>query len=155
MKITSDPWILQTVSGYHLEFVSLPHQAKLHTSPNFSKDEVKLIDDEVQKLIKKGAITEVTHCTNEFISNIFLVPKKTGDFRPVINLKPLNHFVDKIHFKMENIQMVLNAISPGDYMVSLDLKGLVSGSCIAGFCYCLHFTQIQQIAIKIPCLVHF
>ena len=35
------------------------------------------------------------------------------------------------------------------------LKGLVSGSCIAGFCYCLHFTQIQQIAIKIPCLVHF
>ena len=30
-----------------------------------------------------------------------------------------------------------------------------TGSCIAGFCYCLHFTQIQQIAIKIPCLVHF
>jgi hypothetical protein len=27
------------------------------------------------------------------------------------------------------------------------VKGLVSGSCIAGFCYCLHFTQIQQIAI--------
>ena len=37
----------------------------------------------------------------------------------------------------------------------MDVKGLVSGSCIAGFCYCLHFTQIQQIAIKIPCLVHF
>jgi hypothetical protein len=35
------------------------------------------------------------------------------------------------------------------------VKGLVSGSCIAGFCYCLHFVQIQQIAIKIPCLVHF
>jgi hypothetical protein len=36
------------------------------------------------------------------------------------------------------------------------VKGLVSGSCIAGFCYCLHFTQIQQIAIKnIPCLAHF
>ena len=35
------------------------------------------------------------------------------------------------------------------------IKGLVSGSCIAGFCYCLHFTQIQQIAIKIPCLEHF
>ena len=35
------------------------------------------------------------------------------------------------------------------------LKGLVSGSCIAGFCYCLHFTQIQQIAIKIPCLARF
>jgi hypothetical protein len=54
--------------------------------------------------------------------NIFLVQTKTGDFRPVINLKPLNQFVDKIQFKMEHIQMVLNAISPGDYMVSLDLK---------------------------------
>ena len=59
---------------------------------------------------------------NEFISNIFLVPKKTGDFRPVINLKPLNQFVQKIHFKMENIRMALNCISPGDFMVSLDLK---------------------------------
>jgi hypothetical protein len=94
----------------------------LPTFSHFSKDEVKLIDNEVQKLIKKGAITEVTHCKNEFISNIFLVPKKTRDFRPVISLKLLNHFVDKIHFKMEHIQMVLNAISPGDYMVSLDLK---------------------------------
>jgi hypothetical protein len=37
----------------------------------------------------------------------------------------------------------------------LYFKELVSGSCIAGFCYCLDFTQIQQIAIKIPCLVHF
>ena len=119
-KITSDPWIFQTVSGYHLEFVSV-----LPTFPNFSKDEVKLIDVEVQKLTKKGAITEVTHCKNEFISNIFLVPKKTGDFCPVINLKPLNHFVDKTHFKMENIQMVLNAISPRDHMVSLDLKVLI------------------------------
>ena len=33
-------------------------------------------------------------------------------------------------------------------------KGLVSASCIAGFCFFLHFTQIQQIAIKIPCLVY-
>ena len=121
-KITSDPWILETISGYHLEFASLPHQAKLPASPPFNPNEVKLIGDEVQKLVKKGAINEVYHCKNEFISNLFLVPKKTGDFRPVINLKPLNQFVEEIHFKMENIQMVLNAVSPGDYMASLDLK---------------------------------
>ena len=42
--------------------------------------------------------------------------------RPVINLKPLNQFVQKIHFKMENIQMAMNFVSLGDYMVSLDLK---------------------------------
>ena len=37
-------------------------------------------------------MTEVSPCDNEFISTVFLVPKKTGDFRPVINLKPLNQF---------------------------------------------------------------
>ena len=26
-KITSDPWVLETVSGYHLEFDSLPVQS--------------------------------------------------------------------------------------------------------------------------------
>jgi hypothetical protein len=69
--------------------------------------------------LRKVPLLRLLIVKNEFISNIFLVPKKNGDFRLVINLKPRNHFVDKIHFKMENIQMVLNAISPGDYIVSL------------------------------------
>ena len=30
-------------------------------------------------------MTEVSPCDNEFISTVFLVPKKTGDFRSVIN----------------------------------------------------------------------
>ena len=42
---------------------------------------------------------EAAHCLDEFISNIFLVLKKTADLRPVINVKPLNEFVEKIHFK--------------------------------------------------------
>ena len=70
----------------------------------------------------KRAVTRVAPCKEEFISNIFLVPQKTGDMRPVINLKPLNQYIQNIHFKMENIQMALNLISPADFMVSLDLK---------------------------------
>ena len=81
-----------------------------------------MIESEIKKLISKGAVTEVSPCDNEFIFTVFLVPKKTGDFRPVINLKPLNQFVEKIHFKLENIRMALNCISPGDFMVSIDLK---------------------------------
>ena len=67
-------------------------------------------------------MTEVSPCDNESISTVFLVSKKTGNFRPVINLKPLNQFVKKIHFKMDNIRMAWNCISPGDFMVSIDLK---------------------------------
>ena len=121
-KITSDPWVLETVSGYYLEFNTLPVQLVLPRPPPFSEREKQLIDEEITKLLTKGAIRKVTSCPYEFISNIFLVPKKTGDLRPVINLKPLNQFVQRIHFKMENIQMAMNLVSPGDYMVSLDLK---------------------------------
>ena len=46
----------------------------------------------------------------------------TGDLCPVNNLKPLIQFVQRTHFKMENIQMAINFVSPGDYMISLDLK---------------------------------
>jgi len=121
-QLTSDPWVLETIGGYHLEFESVPIQFSLPKTPPFSKTEVDLIDSEIDKLLQKGAITQVARKNEEFISNIFLVPKKTGDMRPVINLKPLNQFVQKIHFKMENIQMALNFISQGDYMISIDLK---------------------------------
>ncbi|XP_068742111.1 uncharacterized protein [Montipora capricornis] len=121
-KITSDPWVLEAVSGYHLEFDSLPVQSVLPRPPPFSEREKQLIDEEITRFLTKGAIRKVSSCPYEFISNIFLVPKKTGDLRPVINLKPLNQFVQRIHFKMENIQMAMNFVSLGDYMVSLDLK---------------------------------
>ena len=53
---------------------------------------------------------------------MFLVSKKTGALRPVINLEPLNEFVEKIHFKMENIDLFKNIIKPGDYLASIYLK---------------------------------
>ena len=34
-EFTSDPWILQTVSGYHLEFETTPHQVNLPSFLNF------------------------------------------------------------------------------------------------------------------------
>ena len=77
---------------------------------------------EFQNLLRKGAVVPVLFfCTDEFISNIFLVPKKTGDLRPVINLKPLNKFVNQIHFNMENIHLACS-IRPGGFVVSFDLK---------------------------------
>jgi len=37
-------------------------------------------------------------------------------------LKPLKEFVEKIHFKRENIDLVKNLIKPGDFLPSVDLK---------------------------------
>ena len=56
-EFTSDPWILQTVSGYHLEFETTPHQVNLPKFPKFTNRETALIESEIRKLISKGAVS--------------------------------------------------------------------------------------------------
>ena len=114
--------VLETITGDHLELDSIPKQTGVPKPPPFGGFEKQLITDEIVTLKSKGGIKEVSPCLNEFLSNIFLVPEKTGDMRPVVNLKPLNVFVEKVHFKMENINTALHTIAPGEYLDSLDLK---------------------------------
>lgn len=121
-KITSDPWILETVSGYHLEFSCDTVQTSLPCPPILSSSKRDILDEEFHKLLGKGAIEKAVSSKDQFISNISLVPKKTGDLRPVINLKPLNEFVSKIDFKMENISLIKDLVGPGDFLASFDLK---------------------------------
>ena len=88
----------------------------------FTTDEITCIDEEIKSLILKGAISPVNHTPGQFISNIFIRPKKSGGLRTIINLKRLNKYLEKIHFKMEHIMTILPLIKPGMYMTSLDLK---------------------------------
>ena len=121
-KITTDPWILESVRAYRLEFKTKPSQISPPLQPSRSEGECNLIQREIDSLLLKGAITVAQHSKDEFLSNIFLVPKKTGDLRPVINLKPLSEFVHDIHFKMENIESVKQLLRTGDFMATIDLK---------------------------------
>ena len=73
-------------------------------------------------MLQKGAIIEVLPCKDQFLSPVFLVPKKDRGNRPVINLKKLNQYIEYQHFKMEGIQALKSLIKKGDYMVKLDLK---------------------------------
>ena len=56
------------------------------------------------------------------MSSIFTIPKKSGERRPVINLKNLNTFVKYDHFKMETFKNVQDLMMQSDFMTSIDLR---------------------------------
>ncbi|XP_056408500.1 uncharacterized protein LOC130311793 [Hyla sarda] len=70
----------------------------------------------------KGAIYPVPPQSQGFLSNLFLVKKKDGGHRPVINLRDLNYFVKYQHFKMEGIHLLKDLLIKDDWMVKIDLK---------------------------------
>ena len=80
------------------------------------------MNEEIEKLLKKGVIKEPTHETGEFISPIFLLPKSPDSYRLILNLKKLNEHMPYTHFKMETINSILTIITPNCYMAKLDIK---------------------------------
>ena len=95
--------------------------------PCFPSQQLVQIQEEISSLREKGAISVVTdpshsHVQVEFFSTLFLVPKKNGSMRPVINLKALNQWVETPHFKMEGLPTLRDLLRQGDWLVKVDLK---------------------------------
>ena len=65
-----------------------------------------IMNEEITKLLKKTAIVLVKFAPIGFYSRLFLVPKKEGSFRPVIDLSQLNKFITNEHFQMENLMYI-------------------------------------------------
>ena len=86
-QITGDPAILDVVQGYQLEFLAPPRQGRIRQALQFSRAESYNIDSEVVTLLEKGALNTVKPVSDQFLSSLFLVPKRDGKSRPVINLK--------------------------------------------------------------------
>ncbi|MCG7875172.1 MAG: reverse transcriptase domain-containing protein [Candidatus Thiodiazotropha endolucinida] len=121
-KFTNDQWILQTISGYCIEFIANPFQNKIPKEISFSEEEKKYVDFEIKDLLSKGAVVRSEWEDDQFVSNIFVVPKPNGRYRPIINLKYLNHFVLYEHFKQETFKVVLELIQEKDFFTSIDLQ---------------------------------
>ena len=121
-KLTQDQTVLQTVQGLRIPFTNIPVQDREpHQYPLSEKDST-LVDAEIVSMIEKGAISTVHPQKRQYVSPLFLVPKKDGTQRPVINLKQLNFHVEYQHFKMEGLHMLRELLQPNDFMIKIDLK---------------------------------
>ena len=121
--MTNDPVILDAIKHHHIEFeAEYPTQTVQPNKINFSAAEIMIIDAEIAKLVSKEVLQVTTRVPDGFISNIFICPKKDGAFRMILNLKPLNKFVDYHHFKMDTFRTAVKLVRPGCFMASVDLK---------------------------------
>ena len=117
LNITRDQFILNAVQGFKICFRCTPVQSVV---PRVS-DQNSIIKNEIVSLLKKGAIRQVPFSHDGFYHRLFLVPKKGGGQRPVLDLSALNQFIETEHFKMENLVTLKSLLNKGDYMINLDL----------------------------------
>jgi ribonuclease HI len=118
-----DTWAVQIVTqGYYIPFHMTPRMTLKIKRTILPQQLHPILLDEIEQMLQKHAIEEVNPTTPGFYSTFFLVPKKDGGQRPVLNLKGLNHFVKVKTFKMVTLQVVLSHLQKGDWMASLDLK---------------------------------
>ena len=123
--IGAPPSILEIVGGYRIPF-NRPPPLSLPTEDSYTHlrqpEHVRVIDEEVEAVLLKGAIEEVSPTEPGYFSKMFVVPKPVG-WRPIINLKRLNaEFIDCPSFRMDTVADVSLLLRPGDWCASIDLK---------------------------------
>ncbi len=82
------------------------------------------MEQEIRALLEKGAIEYVPHSNREtgFYSRYFIVPKKDGGLRPMLDLRVLNESVMQLKFKMLTLRQIVSQIRSEDWFVTIDLK---------------------------------
>lgn len=128
--LTSDKEILKCVEGVEIRFEK--HLMKSIFKKEFLLDEEELASakEEVQSFLDKKIIRKLDYDKDtikkykriQFVTNIFLRKKQDGSFRTILNLKHLNRFVEKIHFKMETLRSTLKLVYQNCYFCRIDLK---------------------------------
>ena len=121
----NDPYVLSIVAkGYRLRFTSPPLLCETPweiRSPQ-GREEILGMREQISLMLQKNVITEVPQNSPGFYSNVFLVHKASGGWRPVIDLKSLKAHISAPHFRMSTTGSVLSTVRKGDYAFKIDLQ---------------------------------
>ncbi len=118
-------WLMRTIRlGYAIQFARRPPKFRgVRFTSVLSKD-APLLRAEVAVLLAKDAIEPVppAEMKSGFYSPYFIVPKKGGGLRPILDLCVLNRALHKLPFRMLTQRRIFQCIRPFDWFAAIDLK---------------------------------
>ena len=96
--------------------VASPHAVPMNS------EQIILVHQEIEEMLKKGAIKPAHSFQKELLSLICLVRKKNLGQIPVLNLKKWNQNIPFAHLKMEGFFLLKELLREYDYVCKLGLK---------------------------------
>ena len=121
----ASPWVLRTVAkGYRLQFAMRPPAFGEVLFSDAQGQAGEVLRLEILSLLDKKAIREVPLCQSRggFYSRYFLVKKKGGGLRPILDLRMLNRYLKAFKFKMLTAKSLVRSLRQNDWFTSIDLK---------------------------------
>ncbi len=118
-------WLLRTIRlGYAIQFARRPPKFRGIRFTSVSSKDAPVLRAEVAVLLAKDAIEPVppAEMKSGFYSPYFIVPKKGGGLRPILDLRVLNRALHKLPFRMLTQRRIFQCVRLLDWFAAIDLK---------------------------------
>ncbi len=118
-------WLTRTIRlGYAIQFARRPPKFNGVLETSVAVRNAPVLCEEIAVLLAKDAIEPVppAEMRQGFYSRYFIVPKKGGGLRPILDLRVLNRALHKLPFKMLTHRRMIKCIQPQDWFAAIDLK---------------------------------
>jgi ribonuclease HI/DNA-binding transcriptional ArsR family regulator len=119
------------VRGIQAEWKDTQSEERLHRQRRAHRyDPPATLATEYEKLLREeleeGIVEAVDRAEVRWVNPTFLVPKKDGRYRKILDCRQLNLEIRDVAFKMEGPDMVKDLIRPGDWGTTLDIQSAFS-----------------------------
>ncbi len=108
-------WLTRTIRlGYAIQFARRPPKFNGVLETSVAVQNAPVLREEIAVLLAKDAIEPVPPAERRqgFYSPYFIVPKKRGGLRPILDLRVLNRALHKLPFKMWTRRCIIKCIQP-------------------------------------------
>ncbi len=119
------PWVLSSIMwGYCLQFAIKPPVFNSVLKSAAEGESAQVLEEEIASLLKKRAVRVVLleDSHHVFYSRYFVIPKRGGGLRPILDLRLLKKHHSKYKFKMPNFKTLSHFICEEDWFTSVDLE---------------------------------